>query len=313
MSRRCPRWAEPPREPRVLYAIIAVGCALIMVSPLVALMLHDERVAARTVPIPMTTSRSPVPSTSPPASDAERDARLSRELDRYLDGRPGRLSVAVRDPATGRSFSYGGRHRPATASIVKVAIVAALLLKAQRADRAPTAAERAWADRAITVSDNDAATALWHEVGGGPGLARAAKRLGMRDTEPGPGTAWGATTTSAADQVRLLAALTSSSSPLTAEHRRYVLGLMEDVVPEQAWGVSAAGKGAALKNGWLPRAVDGGAWTVNSIGRVRAGGHDYLIAVLSDRNASMDEGVEAVEHVTRTVTRALSSPGRQDG
>jgi beta-lactamase class A len=316
MSQWTPRWAEPPRGPRVLYAIISTGLALLLATPLAALMMHDENLAARTVPVPMTTSHTPVPSTPPagtapasPSFDGERRAELTRELDRYLDDRPGRLSVAVRDLATGLSYSYNPGHRPGTASIVKAAIVAALLLKAQREDRDLTASERELAEQAITVSDNDAATALWHRIGGGPGLARAVRKLGLRHTEPGPGTAWGATTTSASDQVRLMAALTGSDGPLSGEHRRYLLGLMEDVVEEQAWGVSAAaGEGAecALKNGWLPRAADGGAWTVNSVGRVRDGGHDYLIAVLSDRRPSMDAGVEAIEHVTETVTRALA-------
>nr|BFE30716.1 hypothetical protein GCM10010200_029670 [Actinomadura rugatobispora] len=290
-----------------------MGCALLLAAPLVSLMMHDEDFAARTriVPIPMTTSRTPVPGPSPasPSFDGERREELTRALDRYLDGRPGRLSVAVRDLATGLSYSYNPEHRPGTASVVKVAIVAALLLKAQRQDRALTAAERALAERAITVSDNDAATALWHGIGGGPGLARAVKKLGLRRTEPGPGTAWGATTTSASDQVRLMAALTSSGGPLTGEHRRYLRGLMEDVVEEQAWGVSAAageGGDCALKNGWLPREADGGAWTVNSVGHVRDGGHEYLIAVLSDRQSSMGAGVAAIEHVTETVTRALA-------
>ena len=239
----------------------------------------------------------------------ERRRELDRALGRYLTGRPGRLSVAVRDLATGLSYTYGSGHRPGTASIVKVAIVAALLLEAQREGRDLSATERALAREAITVSGNDAATALWHRIGGGPGLARALGRLGLRDTEPGPGTAWGATTTSASDQVRLLAALTGPGGPLDDGRRRHLLGLMEDVVDEQAWGVSAAaGEGGtwALKNGWLPREVHGGAWTVNSIGVVGDGGRAYLLAVLSDRQVSMGAGVRAVEHVSRLVTRALA-------
>lgn len=234
---------------------------------------------------------------------------LKRSLDRYLDDLPGDLAVSVRELSSGSSFTYNPGLRTATASIVKVNIVVALLLRAQRQRRGLSGWERRAAAQAVKVSDNDAASALWAAIGGAPALAAANKRLGLRDTRPGPGGAWGSTTTSAADQVRLLNALVSARSPLSAGHRRYVLALMREVAPEQAWGVSAAGhKGAdvAVKNGWLPRERDGGRWTVNSIGRVRERGRTYLIAVISRRNRSMGAGVEAVEHVSALVAKALA-------
>ncbi|NUP63526.1 MAG: hypothetical protein HOW71_15300 [Nonomuraea sp.] len=234
----------------------------------------------------------------------------ARALDRYLAGRAGKLAVSVRDLTTGRSFAYNKGLRTATASIVKVDLVMALLLKAQRQHRRLTGWEKAVAARAVKVSDNAAASALWSAIGRGPGLAAANRKLGLRGTRPGPGGAWGSTTTSADDQIRLLTALTSPKSPLTARHRRYVLSLMADVTPEQAWGVSAAGREAALKNGWLPRERHGGLWTVNSIGRVRTRGHTYLIAVISERHPSMGAGIRAVEHVSELVTKALGTAGR---
>ncbi|MWA01468.1 hypothetical protein F8568_013975 [Actinomadura sp. LD22] len=44
---------------------------------------------------------------------------------------------------------------------------------------------------------------------------------------------------------------------------------------------------------------------INSIGRIK-GDHEYAIAVLSDRNASMDAGVTLVETVTEAVLDELS-------
>ncbi|GHA75240.1 hypothetical protein GCM10010512_01950 [Streptomyces thermoviolaceus subsp. thermoviolaceus] len=96
---------------------------------------------------------------------------------------------------------------------------------------------------------------------------------------------------------------------------------MSRVAPEQTWGVSAAsgsatalpgsatalpGSATALKNGWLRRSTTG-LWDVNSVGRVTAGGHRYLVAVLSDGSATMDEGVAAVE---RTARAAAASAAR---
>ncbi len=252
----------------------------------------------------------------PPASFTRSErAALTRALDRYLKRRPGAVSISVR--AAGLDdYTYGRGVRTATASIVKLDIVLALLLKAQHAKRRLTATEKTLAEEAITVSDNHAATALWHRIGGSEGLATANRRLGLRATVPGPGDAWGSTTTTSVDQIRLLTALTSGHSRISPANRRYVRGLMEDVVPEQAWGVSAAadpGTGVAVKNGWLPRRVHDGLWTVNSIGLVHAAGRTCLIAAISERHPTLPDGIATLEHATRTIARALTpSPSNPD-
>lgn len=253
-------------------------------------------------------SRTRAPAPARTMSQRELREKLTRALDRYLRHRSGQLTLSIRDLSTGFAFSYRPKTTTVTASIVKVDILIALLLKVQREDRHLTAAERGLATRMIELSDNDAANALWYAAGGSAGLAAANVKLHLRSTSPGPGGVWGATRTSAADQIRILGALTSRRSPLTPRSRGYVLGLMSHVAPEQAWGVSAAADDddeVALKNGWLPRPADGGRWTINSIGRVHGDGHDYLIAVLSKLNISMGAGVETVEHATRLVTSAL--------
>ncbi|MGW6495420.1 hypothetical protein [Nonomuraea angiospora] len=137
-------------------------------------------------PLAATTPAAPAPR-NPPYRKA-----LTRSLHRYLDDLPGQLSVSVRELSTGLSYTYNHRLRTATASIVKVDLVVALLLRAQRRHRGRTGWERRSAARAIKVSDNAAASALWSAIGGAPGLAAAHRTLGLRDTTPGPGGAWGA-------------------------------------------------------------------------------------------------------------------------
>lgn len=289
-------------------AVRAVGCATLAGTVLTSSMPEHANVAVPSAPIPAATAR-PAPSPHSPSFTKPERAALARSLDRYLRDRPGRLSVSVREVSTGLAFTYRPKLRPATASIVKVQIVIALLLKAQRKGRGLTAAQQDLAARAIKVSDNHAADALWAAIGGGSGLAAAGRRLRLRNTTPSSGASWGSTITSAADQIRLLAALSSAGGPLTARNRRYVLRLMAEVTPDQAWGVSAAagaGDRIALKNGWTPRQSDGGRWTVNSIGRVGRDGHDYLIAVVSEHHPSTAGGIEAVERVSELVTGALS-------
>ncbi|MFF4754392.1 serine hydrolase [Streptomyces sp. NPDC002514] len=211
------------------------------------------------------------------------------------------LDAAARTPTV-----YGADGAYDTASIVKVDILAALLLKAQDAGRALTAQERALAEPMIERSDNDAADALWRRIGLAPGLDAANKRLGLTSTQGGPGFKWGLTRTTASDQIRLLRAVFAPSSGtsagaggLSADSRSYLRTLMSHVVDEQSWGVSAAGSARELKNGWLERETTE-LWDVNSIGLITAGGHPYLVAVLSDGSPTMDEGVSLVERAART-------------
>ncbi|MFE1956593.1 serine hydrolase [Streptomyces sp. NPDC059479] len=228
------------------------------------------------------------------------------------------LSVAVYDMADGREAAYGEDRTYACASVVKLAILAALLLRARDAGRWLTAEERRLAAAMIERSDNDAATALRAAAGGPTGLDSAYARLGMARTSAAP--AWGLTRTTARDQLTLLKAVfgtgsgpgpgsqtsaeagaeARTGSVLDARSRRFITGLMERVVPGQDWGVSAAGGGWALKNGWLPRTASG-LWVVHSVGRADG----CLIAVLSDGHTSLDTGIARVETAAVSAVRRM--------
>ncbi|WP_018548742.1 serine hydrolase [Streptomyces sp. LaPpAH-108] len=187
-----------------------------------------------------------------------------------------------------------------TASIVKVDILAAALMKAHGAGRNLSAVERDRAKAMIEHSDNAAANALWRSIGLAPGLKAANKRLGLTETEGGSGPRWGLTRTTPRDQIRLLRAVfdPGPATPLDQTSRAYIRSLMGNVADEQSWGVSAAGAHGALKNGWLQRNTTG-LWDVNSVGRITKGGHRYLVAVLSDGNTSMQDGIALVERAAR--------------
>ncbi|MFI8349549.1 serine hydrolase [Streptomyces sp. NPDC085596] len=216
-----------------------------------------------------------------------------------------RLSVGVLDPGSGRSAVHGdGVHD--TASVVKVGILAALLLRAQDAGRTLTAVERERAARMIGHSDNDSATALWHGIGGAAGLDAAHHRLGLTATVGGENGYWGLTRTTARDQLTLLQHVFGPSPVLNATSRAYLAALMGSVVPEQRWGISAVGP-CALKNGWFPRDATG-RWVVHSVGRVSGADGDRLLAVLTEGTASRVEGVALVESAARAAVRAFAAP-----
>jgi beta-lactamase class A len=120
---------------------------------------------------------------------------------------------------------------------------------------------------------------------------------------------WGLTTTTPADQIVLLRQLISSRSLLSAQQRGYVLGLMENVTPEQRWGVTGgvpSGVTVALKNGWLPLDAADDDWQINSIGWINGDGRDYVMAVLSTGNATEQDGIDLIDKLSSTVWANLS-------
>lgn len=242
-------------------------------------------------------------------SVVDRDALLAKAMASVTVPGAARVSVAVLDVGSGLSAVHGTGAFD-TASIVKVDILAALLLQAQDAGRHLTAGEKTYATAMIESSDNDSATALWNSVGGAAGLDAANERFGLTGTEGGDGLLWGLTRTTAADQLTLLRQVfgtDSTGSELSEASRTYLQGLMRRIAAGQRWGVSAVADGSswALKNGWLPRTATG-LWDVNSIGRVTSGGHDYLVAVLSDGNATQAKGVALVEAAAEAAMSAFT-------
>ncbi|WP_103502420.1 hypothetical protein, partial [Streptomyces sp. SM14] len=219
-----------------------------------------------------------------------------------------RVSVAVLDPVTGRTLRYGtGRFD--TASVVKVDIVAALLLRAQDEGRELTGDERRLASEAIRLSDNDATHELWAMLGAEDGLDAANARFGLTLTSGGADGHWGLTQTTASDQIALLRAVFGPASPLSGPSRAFLQELMGTVADGQRWGVSAAGSedGTALKNGWLPRSHNG-LWNINSIGRVTVDdGRGYLVAVLSSGHPTSAEGIAKVEAAARSAVEVIRS------
>ncbi|MFJ4675888.1 serine hydrolase [Kitasatospora sp. NPDC088783] len=241
-----------------------------------------------------------------PDADANTGANTDADsaLAAALGGLDGHFAVTVTDPDSGATAGWGG-DTFVTASIVKVDILAALLLDN---DGVLTGDQRAAAALMIEQSDNDAATALFDAVGGAPGLDRANAAFGLTGTVAGTDGFWGLTSTTAADQARLLRVVFTADSPLGSASRAYLAKLMGLVADDQDWGVSAADQGGAvqLKNGWLPRDSTG-LWVVNSIGRIEYGGRSLLVSVLSDGSASEDAGIALVESVATAAVRAFAA------
>jgi beta-lactamase class A len=218
----------------------------------------------------------------------------------------GHASVAVDDLSTGQSASYGGTEEYDTASIVKVDILATLMYQAQQEGRQLSPAEQELATLMIENSDNGAASDLYDDDGGADGIDAANQAFGLTETTVGTNGAWGLTTTTADDQIRLLRLVFTSPSSLSPQSQAYIQGLMGQVEPDQQWGVPAAADGGtsfAVKDGWLPNPI---LWEINSIGQVTHHGQRMLVVVLSSDNETESRGISLVQDVAVKGADALA-------
>ena len=321
-SRRSPAHAGPLRRWERLtfvlaFVLVAAGIVVLSVSGVRG---HPAAQRARRKAAPAATrtasasgSRSVVltgPESIRFSSAAAENARLAAALAPVLRRGTGNIAAGVVDAATGAVAVYGGNREFHTASIIKVDILASLLLQHQWSNAPLSAQQRALATEMIEDSNDEAANELWEAAGEGQGVKLANQELGLRQTKPGDGIYWGLTHTTVEDQLRLLADLAASHSPLSAGSRSYELGLMRHVAAGQDWGVTAAavpGATAAVKDGWLPDGSDT-TWVINSIGVISRGGQEMLIAVLSSDQPSESAGITQVDAVARAAVSAIA-PG----
>lgn len=216
-----------------------------------------------------------------------------------------RVTASVWDERTGCHYWLFPDRRQSTASVFKMLVMAGTLLEAQQAGRGPTGWEVAQIEPMITQSANAPVRALWSSFGGAPWFAEQARTFGLDQTvtvgdhERG----WGATKTSAADQVYLLRQVVlGHGGLLEPAHRRWALEFMSSVVADQRWGVGTAppaGSTVFQKNGFA------GA-TANSVGVVRrADGSHYVMAILTTGWSHWTAGVPTVDRIAGWVHETL--------
>jgi beta-lactamase class A len=228
----------------------------------------------------------------------------------YIDSRGGDVTAAVENLRTGRTYLWNPGERAQTGSIIKADILETLLHQSMVSHSPISQGTAETIQGMIEDSDNDDATDLWNQVGGASAISAYNRLAGMTQTDPNTEGYWGETTTSAADQIKLLQQLVNQHGLLDSASQRYQLGLMKNVVAGQNWGVSAgvpAGVSVSLKNGWLPLTTDTD-WEINSIGRIKGDGRWYLIAVLTAHDPSEQYGIDTIEGISSLVWRALQPP-----
>jgi beta-lactamase class A len=234
-----------------------------------------------------------------------------------VSGRTGAVLAAVYDLRTGQTWQLGQGQPQDEASMVKVDVLETLLAEQGRSGTEMPASDQALAQEMIEDSDNDAATSLWNAVGGASSIRSFNTTAGLTHTVPSscvncpgfPWPGWGLTTTVPGDQLALLRTLVEPNSLLTNAERGYALSLMENVTPDQRWGVSGgvpAQVTVALKNGWLPLNSANNDWQINSEGWISGSGRDYLIAVLTTGNPTEQYGIGTINQLAAMVWRSLA-------
>jgi hypothetical protein len=244
-------------------------------------------------------------SSEAPARNESRDRALER-LQQIAER--AHVAVSVRDEASGATVDVGS-DRFATASLVKVHLVALLSWRAASIGVPPTAAQLRDAEQMLVRSDNEAALRTYFALGGSRGTESGLTRmLGTSGIRVGDRGAWGHSITTPREVVELL-------DRVLDPRARHTYALLQDamsrVVPEQRWGISVLsdpGAPVQVKVGWFE---DPDGWIVNSSGRVVVDGHPVLVSVMTDRNRTLDAGVTTIEEVARLAGIVVRENRRQ--
>lgn len=259
---------------------------------------------AATTPSP-TPSSTPVPGATCGPWGCEQQRRFDTAA-ALARSRPGRLGIVVRDRRTGAVWRGGtADHVMWTSSTIKLAIAASLLERARAGEITLDAPARQQIAAMFSVSDNDAADALWKRYGRDAMVPRFQQTYGMNGLTfvPGSPRYWGFMKSSADDLDHLMTYVLERLAPAD---RDYVVDAMRHVGDIQRWGVWAAGAALApgTKDGWSIESDRGGKhWCTSTVGFAGPDAR-YVVAVMYDLppgGATIDDGVHAVSDVVATV------------
>lgn len=239
--------------------------------------------------------------------------RLSQPL-------PARVGLSVIPLGHGPTRSFGQLRSGHAWSAIKVPIVVTLLDEVSSLKME----EKALARAALTASDNDAAAALFARIeasrGGLAGASEAVEatlraagdRTTAVTTAPPPTGAvstYGQTDWSLTNSAQFFRSL-ARGCLLDRGKTGYVLGLMEEVVPEQRWGLGEAGFdptwGVAFKGGWGPDSYASGPYLVRQAGVLRDGDTAVAVAVAAQADTgAFQAGVEAIDRIAAWLAGSL--------
>jgi hypothetical protein len=257
-------------------------------------------VASAKPPAKTTTKPKPSRDVLSPA-DRTSFARLQARLG-------GRIGLAVSGLGLGQRVQRLGTINSVIAWSTSKVPIAMAVYDAGMAD-----AQRADLRAAITASDNAAAERLWAALGGGAQAADAADaqlqaagddRTQMQANRLRAGyTPFGQTLWALTDQARFTAGMACLSAGAQ------VLGLMNQTIPAQRWGLGAAGVEAQLKGGWGPGSQPGvgGGYLDRQMGVLTIHGKPLAVTIASlPADGAHGTGTSALTAIARWVVSHAS-------
>ena len=100
-------------------------------------------------------------------------------------------------------------------------------------------------------------------------------------------------------------ALACEQLGLSSAQTEEILGLMEEVIPEQQWGLGSSGAaipGVAIKAGWGPNESEAGPYLVRQAGILRSGSTGAVVTIAAEADSgSFEGGVETLNQVAAWV------------
>jgi hypothetical protein len=217
---------------------------------------------------------------------------------RFARTRDGTVAFAVLEKG-GRPRGLLRTVRFGSASVSKAMLLVAYLRRAGKRHLSET--ERGLLRPMIAVSDNNAADAIYGQVGGNGlhAVARAARMHKFSDVGY-----WANAQITAADQARFFLRI---DRLVPAAHRRYARTLLSSIVGPQRWGIPVVARHHRLKvffkGGWRA-----GITHQVALLQSRNGGGRVALAILTSGSPSDAYGHETIE---RIAARVLRNPSRR--
>ena len=240
---------------------------------------------------------------------------LGPSVTNFLSQRAGTVTAALYDANTGLTWTLNPSQVQVTASIIKVDIMATAFEEAEQAGQpVPPPGEQSLMYPMIEVSDNNAATALWNDVGGPSVITAYNRNFGLTATTPSTQpitptvSGWAFSTTSATDQLKVVSAFAFHNAVLSDQSRAYGLYLMEHVDPYQVWGIPAGAPQdttVAIKTGNYPLTPTD--YQVNSVGYLSGGGQHYVFAILTTGNPDEGYGISTINALASLMYDTLAA------
>lgn len=230
---------------------------------------------------------------------------------------PGEIGVALAPLGSREVQQLGALEAGHAWSSFKVPIVVTLLLEQ---GGSLTSEQESLAASAITASDNEAAAALFSDLEGRTGgrasqaiesvlsqVPGGATQVATAPPPPGAVSSWGQTDWSLAASTAFYGAMACGAYGSVDN----VLADMENVIPEQQWGLGQAGfppgTRVAFKAGWGPDGSESGPYLVRQAGIIRSGSRGAVVTIAAqDSSGSFAAGVADLNRVADWVAENVA-------